>query len=133
MAKSKTVSAVAIIIVVVAIFSIYVALTFPQTIFEDNISFDLGTEAKVVEFKQQALRDKIQVKVSLESGTALWRARIMEEDTVIWEHTAAQSGQTTYESEWIALPDGAYNFTFGTVGGGSLESVVTVSTKGGIW
>lgn len=134
MPKSRrfTVTAI-VIIVIVGVFSIYAALTFPRMLFTDTTSFDLGADAKVIEFEQPILNDKVQVLTSVESGAALWRAQILEGDTVVWKHAAAQGGQTTYESDWMRLPSGTYNFTFGTIGVGSLEAVVTISTKGGFW
>ena len=49
-------------------------------------------------------------------------------------HTsAAQGEQQSYSSGWMSLPSGSYNFTFGTIGVGSLEVDVTVISKGRVW
>ncbi len=75
----------------------------------------------------------VQVQVSVQSGISLWRARILSGDTVIWEHSATLGEQENYSSSWIPLAAGTYNFTFGIIGGGSLQATVTVSSKGGFW
>jgi hypothetical protein len=49
----------------------------------------------------------------------------------MWEYATGQSGQQSYDSSWIDLPSGNYNFTFGAIG--ALDAMVTVSTKGGFW
>ncbi len=67
----------------------------------------------------------------VQSGAALWRARIMMGDVIVWEHTAVQGEEQSYNSGWMQLSSGRYTFTFGTVGIGSLEATVTVLSKGG--
>jgi hypothetical protein len=134
LAKSKVVIAlVAIIIIVVASFVAYTGLTYPRTILTIPGSFIVWADASTTKFDQSALDNKVQVQVNIANGAALWRARILNGDQVIWEHSAAQGGQTSYNSGWIDLPSGSYNFTFGTIGVGSLSATATVSSKGGFW
>lgn len=75
----------------------------------------------------------VQVQVSISSGASLWQASIINANgDTVWSDQASQGGQTTYNSDWISLPSGSYNFTFGTLGG-ALEAQVSVKAKGGIW
>jgi hypothetical protein len=85
------------------------------------------------EFDVPWLHGSLQVEIKVQSGTAIWSAKITSGDKEIWSHTAPQGGQTTYTSEWIGISTGHYNFTFGTIGVGSLEAEVRVTTKGGFW
>lgn len=125
---------VATIIVVVAIASFYGALTFPKTAIDFNVVFTVGADRRLGEFEVPLLHDKVQVEVAIESGSALWTARITDSDgTEIWSHSTAQGGQTTYRSGWLSLPSGQYNFTFGTIGLGELEANMRVDSKGGFW
>ena len=130
--KMKVIAAA--IIVVVAITSIYGGLTFPKTAIDFNVIFTVGAENKLGEFDVPFLHDKVQVEVSIQSGSALWTARITDSNgTEMWSHVATQGGQTTYRSGWLSLPSGRYNFTFGTIGLGGLEADIRVDSKGGFW
>ena len=134
MAKSKVVLAVAaIVIIVVASFAAYAGLTYPRTVLTIPVAFTVGTDISNSKFDQSVLDNRVQVQVNIQNGAALWRARILSGDQVIWEHSAAQGGQTSYNSGWIDLPSGSYNFTFGTIGVGSLSATAMVSSKGGFW
>ncbi len=134
MAISRAVIASAIIvIVVIVVFAVYAGITYPKTTVTVPVSFTIGADSTYSAFDQPILDDKVQVQVSVQSGAALWRARILSGDQVIWEHAAAQGEQQTYNSGWISLASGSYNFTFATVGIGSLDATVTVSSKGGFW
>jgi hypothetical protein len=134
MATSRTLIAVAaIVVIVVAVFAVYAGVTYPRTALTIPISFTRGADVTTTEFAQPVLDDKVQVQVSVESGVALWRAQILNGDQVIWDHEARQGEQTSYNSGWLALPSGSYNFTFRTLGLDSLNAEVTVSSKGGFW
>jgi hypothetical protein len=134
MATSRAVVAsAAIVIIIVAAFAVYAGVTYPRTIVTVPVSFTRGTDVTNTQFDQPSLNNMVQVQVSVRSGVALWRARILGGDTVVWEHAAAQGEQQSYNSGWIALASGTYNFTFGIIGGNSLDATVTVSSKGGFW
>ena len=134
MALSKAVMAVIVIlIVVVAGFAIYAGLTYPRTTLTIPVSFSIGADSNTEAFDQPFLADKIQVQVTVTNGAALWRAQITSQDQVVWEHAAGQIDQMSYTSEWIQLSSGSYNITFQTVGAGSLDATVTVTSKGGFW
>ena len=134
MAKSKSVIALAtIVIIIVAAFAVYAGVTYPRTTVNNPVSFTIGVDSKTTTFDQPVLDDKTQIQVAIQNGAALWRAQILSGDQVIWEHSAAQGEQESYNSVWIQLPSGSYNFTFGTLGIGSLDATVTVTSKGGFW
>ena len=131
---NKSVIAIgAIVIIVVAAFAVYSGVTYPRKTVNTQVSFTVGADSKTTAFDQSFLDDKAQVQVTIQNGAALWRAQILSGSQVIWEHTAVQGEQQSYNSGWISLPNGNYNFTFGTIGIGSLEASATVSSKGGFW
>jgi hypothetical protein len=122
------------VIIVVAGFAVYFGLTYPRTTVNIPVSFSAGVDSQTASFDQPFLDDKAQVTIEVQSGIAVWQAQILNsDDQVIWEHTAAQGGQQSYTSDWIELPAGSYNFTFGLAGAGPLDATVTVASKGGFW
>ena len=129
--KSKTLILVAVL--VVATLSAYLMLTYPREIVSIPISFTLGAEVEQREFDVPILHTRVQVEVVVSSGTSLWNARIENQNGLLWNHTAAQWGQTTYTSGWIELSHGSYNFTFTTIGFGSLEAEIRADSKGGFF
>ena len=134
MPKSKTtLSAIILVVIILLGLSIFAIITYPQVLVNSPIALTLGTDSKNVEFEQPFLNDKLQVQVKIDSGVSLWEAKILDNDTVVWEHSTGQSEKTTFRSDWISLPSGSYNFTFKTIGIGSLGAVVTVSSKGSFW
>ena len=134
MVKSKSImSFAAIVVIIVAAFAVYAGVTYPRTTVNIPVSFTIGVDSKTAAFDQPFLDDKAQVQVAVQNGAALWRAQILSGDQVIWEHSAAQGEQQSYNSGWIQLPSGSYNFTFGTIGIGSLEATATVTSKDGFW
>ena len=133
MASKALMAAGAIVIVIVAVFGIYASITYPRTAVSIPISFTIGADATTTAFDQPYLDDKVQVQVTIENGAALWQAQILSGDQVIWEHAAAQGEQQSYNSGWIQLFSGSYNFTFATIGIESLDATVTVTSKGGVW
>jgi len=121
-------------VVIILIAGSYSALTFPRNLAELEVSFSIGAEEEQKEFELPILHDKTQVEVVISSGSALWSASITDANgTKIWEHAKAQGDQTVYTSDWITLPSGSYNFTFGTIGLGGLQANVKVTSKGGFW
>jgi hypothetical protein len=124
-----------IVIVVVALttFAAYAAWTYPKTVTSIPVSFGVGVDSKTVTFSQPPTNDKVEVQVSIQSGATLWRAHISNGSQVVWEHSAAQGSQQSYNSGWMSLPSGNYNFTFGTIGVGSLDATAAVMSKGGFW
>lgn len=134
MRKFKSVIAlVAIVIIVVAAFSVYAGVTYPRITASIPVSFRIGVDSKTASFSQPFLNDKVQVHVVVQDGTALWRAQILSGGDVVWEHSAAQGEQQSYDGGWIQLPTGNYNFTFGIIGIGSLDATASVTSKGGFW
>ena len=134
MGKARAIlSIVAIVILLVAGFAVYAGVTYPRTTADIQVSFTVGADEKIIAFDQPFLDDKAQIQVTVETGAALWRAQILNGDEIIWEHSAAQGEQQSYNSGWILLQSENYNFTFGTIGIGSLDATATVSSKGGFW
>ncbi len=134
MARSQlSIAAAAVVLFIIISFALYGGLTYPRTVVSLPVSFTVGADSKTVFFSQLVIDNKAQVQVTVTTGAALWRARILNGDQVIWEHAAAQGEQQSYESGWIALSSGNYNFTLGTIGVGSLNAQATVSCKGGFW
>lgn len=123
----------ALLIVIVAAGAIYAALTYPRVILTIPVSLTVGVDIVNKEFDQSAFSNRVQVQVKVSSGSGLWLARILNGTQVLWEHAASQGEQTNYSSGWIELPSGNYNLTFGTVGFGSLDAQITVSSIGGFW
>jgi hypothetical protein len=131
---NKTVVAVIVIVVVaVTAFAAYATWTYPKTVASIPVSFGVGVDSKTVTFSQPLLNDMVEVQVSIQSGATLWRAQILNGTQVVWEHSAAQGSQQSYNTGWMSLPSGNYNFTFGTIGVGSLDATATVMSKGGFW
>jgi uncharacterized membrane protein len=132
MSRNTTV-VLAVLALVVVVVTVFAAVTYPRTLVSSPVSFTVGVQSETVTFDQPTLNNKVQVQVSVENGVALWNAKLLNGEAVIWEHSKGQGEQTTYTSEWMELTSGTYNFTFGTIGAGSLQATVTVSSKGGFW
>jgi len=129
----KLIAILAIVIIVLAAFFIYEGVTYPRVTANTQVSFTVGADKRTIAFEQPFIDDKAQVQVTIQTGAALWQAQISNGDQVIWEHSAAQGEQQSYNSGWISLPSGNYNFTFGTIGIGSLDATATITSKGGFW
>lgn len=131
--SSATRIAVAIIIVILVIVGVLAALTYPRAVLSFSVSFTAGAQVETKGFSVPILDGQVQVQVSVTSGTALWSARIQSDGNNLWSHAAAQGEQTSYSSGWMSLAMGNYNFTFATIGLGTLNADITVSSKGGFW
>lgn len=125
--------AVLVLILIIAVVGAFAAITYPRIILSFPVSLTIGAQVEHREFALPILHSLVQVQVTVTSGAALWTARIQSDDNVLWSHTAPQGGQTTYSSGWTSLASGNYNFTFLTVGLGTLEADITLSSKGGFW
>ncbi len=125
--------AVAVIMVILIIVGIFAAITYPRSVLGFSVSFTAGAQVETHGFSVPILDGQVQLQVSVISGTVLWSARIQSYGNTLWSHTTTQGGQTTYTSEWVPLAMGNYNFTFATIGLGTLNADVTVSSKGGFW
>lgn len=126
---------VPIVLVLVALIVVggYAALTYPKTVATIPVSFKFGAESKTIEFDVPPLQDWYNIEVSVTNGNALWGAMLVSGNVTVWSHSASQGSQTSYRSGWLTISPGHYTFTFGTIGFGSLEGVVTLQTKGGLW
>ena len=134
MSKSKSaIALVSIVIIIIAAFSVYSGETYPRSSVNLSVSFTVGADSKIIAFDQPFLDNNVQVQVTVHSGVALWQAQITSQGNVIWQHSAGQGEQTSYNSGWMDLQADNYNFTFKTVGVGSLNADITVTSKGGFW
>ncbi len=132
--KSRVKMVLALTIMLIAVLAVaYFLVTYPRVLVDFIVAFTIGADVKRVEFEVPFLHDYVRVEVYVQSGNALWNAKILSGDKVLWNHVASQGGQTTYSSEWIKLSSGRYNFTFATAGLGSLEAKVKLTSKGGFW
>ena len=134
MSSTRTKIVITALIIILAVVGLYSALTFPRTTVDLQISFTAGVDHEVKELNVPVLQDKVQVEVAITTGTSLWRAIITDANgKEVWSHSKAQGDSTTYQSGWISLQSGTYNFTFGTIGIGNLNANVKVTSKGGFW
>jgi hypothetical protein len=123
----------AITVIVIATVTVYGALTYPRTVLTFPVSFTIGADVEREQFDIPFLNDWVQVEVTINSGSALWTAKILNQEETFWSHSATQGGQTTYNSGWIKIASGNYNFTCATMGVGSLSAEITVTSKGAFW
>ena len=133
MAKKIILIALSIVAIIVVVFGAYAALTYPRNVVSFTVSFTTGADVQRELFSTPWLNDKVLVEIDIQSGSALWGAEITSGNSTIWSHSALQGGQTIYISGWMALPPGDYNFTFRTLGLGSLQANAKVMTKGSFW
>lgn len=120
-------------VIIMVLLVAYFTLTYPRVLVNFSVSFTIGADVRRMEFEVPFLHERVKVEVSVYSGNALWTAKILSGDDVLWNQAASQGGQTTYSSEWIRLPSGRYNFTFATAGMSSLEAEIKLTSKGGFW
>jgi hypothetical protein len=131
---TRTLKVLALIVIVGgASIGIFMFLTYPRSVVNFPVSFTIGADVERRKFSVPILHEFIQVEVAVNSGNLLWTASILQHDDILWSHAAHQGDQTTYQSGWIRLPSGDYNFTFATAGIGSLDAEIQVTSKGGLW
>jgi uncharacterized membrane protein len=134
MVKSRGFAAVTVVILLMIVaLVVYAVVTYPRNTLTIQVSFTIGADVVTKEFNQPLLDNMVQVQVSVQSGASLWSAQLLNQSQVLWEHAAGQGEQTSYKSNWIELPMGNYSFTFKTIGVGSLNGQVTITSKGGFW
>ncbi len=133
MVSKRTTALVAIIVVVVASTSAYAIWTYPRNVVTFPIVFTVDANVLTQLFAVPMLDNQVQVVIVVQSGAAIWTAAILSGDNNLWGHTAAQGGQTTYNSGWMVLQSGNYNVSFRTLGLGGVNAQVTVTAKGGPW
>lgn len=124
---------VILIIIVLIVVGGYAALTYPRVVGSIPVSFKFGAESKTIEFDVSPLQNEYNIEVSVTNGNALWGAKLVSESATVWSHLSSQGSQTSYRSGWLTISPGHYTFTFNTIGFGSLEGIVNIQTKGGLW
>ncbi|HIJ08341.1 TPA: hypothetical protein HA274_03220 [Candidatus Bathyarchaeota archaeon] len=136
MAGNSTLLKIVAIVAVAAVSTVafFAAMTFPRTIVNLPVSFTVGFEREQRAFEVPWLHDTAQIAVAVSNGTSLWRASITDSNgEEVWSHSALQGEATTFISEWVKLPNSGYNFTFSTIGAGSLNASIKLTSKGGFW
>ena len=79
-----------VFVIIVIIFGIYVVLVFPRVATDFSVSFTVGADREEKGFEVPLWHDKVQIQVIVDSGSALWRARIMDSDeNEVWEYMKA--------------------------------------------
>ena len=130
---SKGVSTLVVIAVIIVTIGAYAFWTYPRDVVNFPVAFTAGSDVIKQPFTVPTLDNQVQVTVTVQSGTAIWRASILTDNNTLWSRTATQGGMTTYSSGWMTLQAGNYNFSFGTIGIGGVNAQVTVTAKGGVW
>jgi hypothetical protein len=119
--------------VLTTIFGVYTLLTYPSTTISFPVSFAIGADTKHEALEVSVLQSHVRIDVVVTSGSTWWTAKILQDDTEIWSHSITQNDQTVFQSDWIELQPGSYNFTFTAASLAALDLDVTVTTKGGFW
>lgn len=115
------------------IFGVYALLTYPSTAISFPVSFAIGADNKHEVLEASVLKSQVRIDVVVTMGSTWWTAKIFQEDTEVWSHSITQNDQTVFQSGWIELQPGSYNFTFTAASLAALDLDVTVTTKGGFW
>jgi hypothetical protein len=124
---------VLIVGVLITLCGVYTLLTYPRTTISFPISFAIGADTKHEAFEVSVLQSHVRIDVVVTMGSTWWTAKILQNDTEIWRHSITQNDQTVFQSEWIELQPGSYNFTFTAASLAALDLDVAVTTKGGFW
>lgn len=119
--------------VLTTIFGVYALMTYPSTAISFPVSFTIGADSKHEALELSILQSHVRIDVVVSTGSTWWTAKILQSDTEVWSHSMTQNDQTVFQSEWIALQPGSYNFTYTAASLSALDLDVSVTTKGGFW
>ncbi len=128
--NSRVVLVVGILIVA---FGLYTFMTYPSAAISFPVSFAIGADTKHEALEMSVLQSHVRVDVVVTTGSTWWTAKILQNNIEIWSHSMTQNDQTVFQSDWIELPAGSYNFTYTAASLAALDLIVTVTTKGGFW
>jgi hypothetical protein len=112
---------------------LYTVFTYPSTIIRFPVSFTIGADTTHEALEVSVLQSHVRVDVVVATGSTWWTAQILQGDTEVWSHSMTQNDQTVFQSDWIELPAGSYNFTYTAASLAALDLEVTVTVKGGFW
>jgi hypothetical protein len=112
---------------------LYTFFTYPSTVIRFPVSFTIGADTKQEALELSVLQSRVRVDVVVATGSMWWTAQILQGDTEAWSHSMTQNDQTVFQSDWIELPAGSYNFTYTAASLAALDLEVTVTAKGGLW
>jgi hypothetical protein len=119
--------------VLIASLGLYTLFTYPSTAISIPMSFTLGADTKQETFEISVLQSQARIDVVVTTGSTWWTAKILQGDAELWSHSMTQNDQTAFQSDWIILSSGSYNFTYTAASLTALALEVTVTTKGGSW
>lgn len=119
--------------VLTTIFGVYTLMTYPITAISFPVSFTIGADTKHEALEISVLQSHVRIDVVVVTGSTWWTAKIFQDDTEVWSHSMTQNDQTVFQSDWIELQPGSYNFTYTAASLAALDLDVTVITKGGFW
>jgi hypothetical protein len=119
--------------VLTTIFGVYTLMTYPITAISFPVSFTIGADTKHEALEISVLQSQVRIDVVVAMGSTWWTAKIFQDDTEVWSHSMTQNDQTVFQSDWIELQPGSYNFTYTAASLAALDLDVTVITKGGFW
>jgi hypothetical protein len=119
--------------VLIVALGLYTLFTYPNTAIRFPVSFTLGADAKQEALEISVLQSQVRIDVVVATGSTWWTAKILQDDTELWSHSMTQNDQTVFQSDWIMLSAGLYNFTYTAASLATLDLEVTVTVKGGFW
>jgi hypothetical protein len=119
--------------VLTTIFGVYTLMTYPITAISFPVSFTIGADTKHEALEISVLQSHVRIDVVVAMGSTWWTAKIFQDATEVWGHSMTQNDQTVFQSDWIELQPGLYNFTYTAASLAALDLDVTVITKGGFW
>jgi hypothetical protein len=122
-----------VVVVIIGSLGIVSILTYPRTVIRFPVSFAIGADTKQEALEVSVLHNRVRVNVVVTTGSTWWTAKILQDDTEFWSHSMTQSDQTVFQSDWIELSPGSYNFTYTAASLVVIELEVTVTSKGGFW
>ncbi|MCW4039856.1 MAG: hypothetical protein NWE83_03775 [Candidatus Bathyarchaeota archaeon] len=119
--------------VLTTIFGVYTLMTYPITAISFPVSFTIGADTKHEALEISVLQSQVRTDVVVAMGSTWWTAKIFQDDTEVWSHSMTQNDQTVFQSDWIELQPGSYDFTYTAASLAALDLDVTVITKGDFW
>jgi hypothetical protein len=112
---------------------LYTLFTYPSIAIRFPVSFTIGADTKQEALELSVLLSQVRVDVVVATGSTWWTAQILQGDTEVWSQSMMQNDQTVFQSDWIELSAGSYNFTYTAASLAALDLEVTVTAKGGFW
>jgi hypothetical protein len=119
--------------VLIVALGFYTLFTYPSTAIHFPVSFTVGADTKQEALEISVLQSQVRIDVVVITGSTWWTAKILQDNTELWSHSMMQNDQTLFQSDWVVLSAGSYNFTYTAASLADLDLEVTVTAKGGFW